>query len=401
MPDTMHAIMTSRERMLAAINHQEADRVPVIFRGVAPFHPDVLGKPDRGMTGLLLAKGVDTKVSLGIAPQSHPDVTVRDWFDDDTDPEYRLACREWITPAGNMRAVMRCTPDCDYADGVPLWSDHNVARGVEFPVKGREDLPKLRYVHGEPGAEAIAAFRETARSQKAFAADRGLLVEGSGGPGGDFGLYVCGGDLFYLVQDDPGFGQELMELSYGIDLKCMEIVLQEGVDTIDARGCYETAPLWSPRFFDELFAPRIARKAALAHRGGARFSYFSSGDFVPHLDSLLAADVDIINCIRPFPGGVNDMRLLKKRVGHRICLWGGVNPEEDIERATPDHIRKTVIDVILAAAAGGGFVLSPGGSLYDSTKYDNVMTFIRAALEFGTYPIDTMRLEEQLRRFRA
>jgi len=390
--------MTSRERTLTTIAHEEPDRVPVFFRGVAPFHPDVLAKPDMSRIDLRLGKGVDAKVHLAIEPQPHPDVSIRDWFDDTSDPDYRLACREWITPAGNLRAVMRCTPDYDYPDGVPLISDHNVARGVEFPVKGPDDLPKLRYVLSEPDAASIEAFRESACDKKNFAAERGVLVEGSGGTGGDLGLYVCGGDIYYLVLDNPDFGQELMELSYSIDMKCMEIVMEAGVDTIDSRGCYETAPMWSPPFYDELFAPRIARKAALAHQHGARFSYFSSGNFVPHLDSLLAADVDIINCIRPFPGGVNDMRLLKERVGHRICLWGGVNPEEDIERASPDQIRKTLADVILAAAEGGGFVLSPGGSLYDPEGYDKVMAFIEAALEFGQYPIDTARLEAARKR---
>ena len=188
-----------------------------------------------------------------------------------------------------------------------------------------------------------------------------------------------------------------MEMSYQIDLKCMEIVLEEGVDIIDTRGCYETAPLWSPRFFDELFAPRIARKATLAHQCGAYLSYFSTGDLAPHLDSLLAADVDIINAIRPFPGGVNDMRLLKRRVGDRICLWGGVNPEEDIERASPERIREVVANAILVAASGGGFILSPGGSLCDAGKYENVMTFIQAALEYGRYPIDKAPLEAVVR----
>ena len=156
--------MTSRERTLAAIDHQEPDRVPVFFRGVAPFHREVLRRPNEDTIDFLLDKGVDAKVTLGISPQPHRDVSARDWFDDDTDPDYLLACREWTTPAGKMRAVMRCTPDCDYADGVPLCSDHNVSRGVEFPVKGRADLPKLRYVLGEPDAGAIASFRESARS---------------------------------------------------------------------------------------------------------------------------------------------------------------------------------------------------------------------------------------------
>jgi len=390
--------MTSRERTLAAIDHQEADRVPIFFRGVAPFNDDLFGWRGENRIDFLLGQGVDAKVTVGISPQVHPDVTARDWFDDETDPGYRLACREVQTPSGPLRSVMRCTPDCDFADGVPLCSDHNVSRGLEFPVKGREDLPKLRWLLQEPDAESIAAFREQTRAQKEFAASRGVLVEGSGGPGGDLALYVCGSDLLYLFQDDPEFAHELLEMAYSVDLKCMEIVLEDGVDLIDARGCYETAPLWSPRLYDEFFAARVARKAALAHQAGAKFSYFSSGNFVPHLESLLAADVDLINCVRPFPGGINDMRLLKRRVGHRICLWGGINPEEDIERATPPRIHGAVIEAILGAAPGGGFVLSPGGSLFDPHAYDNVMTFIEAALEFGTYPIDAPRLEAELAR---
>ena len=389
--------MTSRERTLAAIDHQEPDRIPIFFRSVAPFNARFPGHGYEDRIDFLLGLGVDAKVTLSIAPKVHSGVSVRDWFDDDSDPGYRLACREWNTPDGILRSVMRCTPDCDFAGGIPLISDHNVSRGVEFPVKGRDDLPKLRWLLQEPDAESISTFREAARIRKGLASERGILVEGFGGAGGDLGLYVCGSDLFCLAQDDPEFGQELMEMSYQVDLKCMEIVLDEGVDTIDARGCYETAPLWSPRLFDVLFTPRLARKAALAHQAGARLSYFSSGDFVPHLDSFLGAEIDIINCIRPFPG-VNDVRLLKQRVGDRICLWGGINPEEDIERASADHIRNAVIDVVLAAAEGGGFVLSTGGSLYDPERYDNVMAFIDAAREFGRYPIDTDRLQTERER---
>jgi len=385
--------MSSRERTLAAIGHQEPDRVPVFFRGVAPL--EHLWRNNHERIDVLLALGVDEKVTIGVGPSIHPDVTVRDWFDEDSDPQYRLACREYHTPAGTIRTIMRCTEDCNYENGTPLASNYNISRGVEFPVKGRDDLPSLAYLLQEPGKEDIARFRDEARRDKKFAAERGVLVQGNGGPGGDLAFCLCGANLLYLAQDAPQFAEELMEMVYNVDLKCMEIVLDEGVDIINAGGCYETAPIWSPQLYDRLFAPRLAKKAALAHQAGAKLSYFSTGNFVPHLDALLRAGVDIINAIRPFPGGINDMRLLKKHVGHRICLWGGINPEEDIERGTPDDVRRSVIDVILAAASGGGFILSTGGAIYDEDCYDNVMAFIGAAHEFGCYPIDTARLEAE------
>lgn len=210
-------------------------------------------------------------------------------------------------------------------------------------------------------------------------------------------LWLCGTNLYYSVEDDPDFGQELVEMIYNIDLKCMEILLDEGVDIIDTRGCYETAPMWSPELYDKFFAPRLERKAKLAHQAGAKISYFSTGDFVPHLDTLLRTGVDVINAVRPFSGGINDMRLLKQKIGHRICLWGGINPEEVIERGTRDDVRREVIEVIRTAAPGAGFVLSTGGSIHDADCYDNVITFVQTARKFGTYPIDRARLEAELR----
>lgn len=64
-----------------------------------------------------------------------------------------------------------------------------------------------------------------------------------------------------------------------------------------------------------------------------------------------------------------------------------------------DEVRRSVVNVILAAAPGGGFVLSTGGSIHDANCYDNVMTFIETAHAFGSYPIDAARLEAELRRY--
>jgi len=61
-------------------------------------------------------------------------------------------------------------------------------------------------------------------------------------------------------------------------------------------------------------------------------------------------------------------------------------------------VRRAVIELILTAAPGGGFVLSTGGSIHDANCYDNVMTFIQTALEFGTYPIHKKRLKAELKK---
>ena len=91
---------------------------------------------------------------------------------------------------------------------------------------------------------------------------------------------------------------------------------------------------------------------------------------------------------------------LKEKIGHRVCLWGGIYPEEVIEAGTPDQIRGSVIDAILAAGQGGGLVLSTGGSIFfNKDCYDNAITVIEAAHEYGRYPIDVDRLEAARKKY--
>ena len=108
----MKAEISSRERTLAAINHEEADHVPIQFRGVTCFQH--LWRSHHERVDVLLGMGADDQVHIGIEPSVHPDVTIRDWFDRESDTGYRLACREYDTPAGTLRAVMRCTAGCTY-----------------------------------------------------------------------------------------------------------------------------------------------------------------------------------------------------------------------------------------------------------------------------------------------
>ena len=56
--------MTSRERTLAAINHQEPDRVPIFLRDIVPL--EHLWKDRFERVDVLLKMGVDEKVRISV-----------------------------------------------------------------------------------------------------------------------------------------------------------------------------------------------------------------------------------------------------------------------------------------------------------------------------------------------
>ena len=151
--------MSSRERLLAAINHQEPDRVPVCFRDVAPLEKKWKNPFERVL--VLRELGVDDKifihppqktfysdtahreiesnyVNYGISPWPlHPDVTVRDWEDSAIDERYTIVFKEIDTPKGSLRMAAKRTEDWQIKT-LPILSDHLWSRGVEFLIKGPE-----------------------------------------------------------------------------------------------------------------------------------------------------------------------------------------------------------------------------------------------------------------------
>ena len=97
--------------------------------------------------------------------------------------------------------------------------------------------------------------------------------------------------------------------------------------------------------------------------------------------------IDILSTLDPSSYGDTDLAVLKRQVGEHICLWGGVDSPDTIERGTPEDVRNAVKPAIPSAATGGGFVRSTADSICDTGAYDNVMAFIKAGYELGIYPI--------------
>ena len=100
------------------------------------------------------------------------------------------------------------------------------------------------------------------------------------------------------------------------------------------------------------------------------------------LDDFVAAGVNAWHGIQP-PIGMDFSRLKEKCAG-RLCLCGGVNVDT-LVRGTPEQVVAEVKDALRVTAAGGGYVLSSGNLFPVGTKYENYLSLLAAAREYGRY----------------
>jgi uroporphyrinogen decarboxylase len=81
-----------------------------------------------------------------------------------------------------------------------------------------------------------------------------------------------------------------------------------------------------------------------------------------------------------------DIVELKKAVGDKICLWGGIM-HEHIHGGTARDIREDAIRSFRGAAKGGGFIMGSSHSLTINAQFENIMEMKRCRDELGVYPI--------------
>ncbi len=81
----------------------------------------------------------------------------------------------------------------------------------------------------------------------------------------------------------------------------------------------------------------------------------------------------------------NDFAEVKQQVGSTVCLEGNLDPTRVLLQGTPELVCEKGVELIRAADAGGGLILSSGCEVPRDTPPENVAAMVRAARDFGVY----------------
>jgi uroporphyrinogen decarboxylase len=187
----------------------------------------------------------------------------------------------------------------------------------------------------------------------------------------------------------PEISRKLAELQGRRLLREVPVYAQLGVDGI--MPCSDlgssTGLMASPAIYREMMYPWDKAQADAAHRLGLKVLRHCCGHVWPVIDDL-ASIYDAYEGIQA-TGGM-DIKRLKERVRGRLCLWGGIWHEHVILGSTAD-IRNDARYAFEYAAPGGGFIMGSTHSLAVDARRENILEMKRCRDEWGLYPIDPRR----------
>ena len=364
---------------MAAVRRETPDMVPVCPRGVQPLRQIYGGEWPSQAHMIVASRELDFDCALTWSPGENYAPGVRiveaDGRADDGTP-LRTTLLE--TPSGNLMRT-------GYKTGPMVGGAHMSSLTSAVPGAGmvtcEHDVEILDVVYRRTEPEDVREFVEIEREMGSDGVVQGEVANPLNMAVRDVGLE----NLMLMYFDDPAFARRILAVYQNVALWQEEALLNAGATIIYSDGVWCTTDLWSRPQIDDLIAPLIREQTALAHQAGAYFHLFMDGNCMAALESIAEMGVDILSPLETPPSGDTNVAEAKRRIGDRVCLWGGVNAYWDVMRGPREHVREAVIAAISAGAPGGGYVLSTADSVYEPCPLENVKEFLRAGREEGSY----------------
>jgi uroporphyrinogen decarboxylase len=145
-------------------------------------------------------------------------------------------------------------------------------------------------------------------------------------------------------------------------------------------------PLVSPAMYRAMIKPHQARVYEhIRNHSSAYLFLHSCGSIAALLDDLLEIGVQILN---PVQTSARDMApdRLKKRYGKNIVFWGGgCDTQRVLSYGTPGEVRRDVAERVRVLKPGGGFVFTQIHNVLANVPPENVVAMLDTAYESGRY----------------
>ncbi len=146
---------------------------------------------------------------------------------------------------------------------------------------------------------------------------------------------------------------------------------------------FGTGPMISPEAFREHVFPWYREMASRCHERNLFLCMHSDGDLTRLIPDLIDLGLDLLHPIDPT---CLDIVKIKESFGDRLCLVGNVS-NEVLRAGSPEEIDALVKELITKVAPGGGYCVGSGNSVPSWADFDNYMAMRNAAIKYGSYPI--------------
>ncbi len=359
--------MNKRERVLAAIGHQETDFVPYNLHAVPTVWQrvcEVYDLPDPHAAASFVGNHI---VKIG------SDFNYNPWAEDVGKVQLTLSggpVQTAMDAAGGLHTdEFGCV--WDRAAGLP--------HPVSYPlgdVEGGAALAHALENFKMPDPRRAGRFDQAGQLADRYRGDLFLF--------GKLGMVLFERawsirgmqQLFVDMATEPQFVEDLLDrIVHEWNLPIVDQQLALGVDGFyfsDDWGS-TTQLMFSRKMWQRFIKPRLALIYDHCHAAGVVVGQHSDGAISPLFPDLIEIGLDVFNPLSPH---IMDPAAMKQQYGDKLCFYGGIDVEDTLPFGTPDDVRAEIRSRAEVMSVGGGYILQSSHTILDDTPVENLMAYI-------------------------
>lgn len=331
------------DRLLAALAHEEADRVPNFETGIR----------ERNTDAILQRK--QNKSSGELEPVDLVELAKRIGMDS-VGTFFRWELK-WIKS--------------EWEDGRVYYKDG-----------GLKDWKDLEDIEAPGLTEFTDRIDDLLEATKGTGVGVHCLI---GGPFSTAYLAVGMTDFMLKLYDDPAFVEHVLDL---ITTHCVRFV--EEVCKRDIWGVFiaedmgsSSGLLMRPQELQRLWEPRIAQVIEPMKAQGIIPLLHSDGDVHDMIPTIIDVGFQVLQPLQPC--GKLDIYEVKERWGDRLCLFGNIDVTTTLSLGTPEQVVADVKEHIDRLAPGGGYVCGSSKYIDNNVPPENFQAMIETIHTYGRY----------------
>lgn len=389
--------MNSRERILKAINHQEADRVPYDLSGTTVTGickgAFINAMNERGLSSEFEQKEVDP-ISQIVTPVEDTLVALKS----DT---RRIGARRVINYEDIRKKEGSVWSLVDHWECLWKMDENKDLYYNQFthPIAEYETTSEgLNHFSVPDWSPYVEQMRKDIAGQAPFLGDYAGIADRNCAGLTEMSLRVRGYQQWYLdIYMDPAGVENLMDqivehkINYWNSLFdwIEENNLSEKIQVIsecDDLGT-QNSTLIDPDDLRRMVIPRwqkiwSATKKRMPH---AKNFMHTCGAVRPILPDLIEAGLEIYNPVQ-FTAKDMELKGLKQDFGKDLVFWGGgIDTQSTLCKGTPEEVSSEVKRILDIMAPGGGFVFAPVHNIQDDVSAANFWAMWDTLQEYGKY----------------
>ena len=377
------AKMAHRERLLAACNHREPDRVPLDFGST--------------MSTTIIEPGYDKlKEYLGFEHENRILVLRQGSIS----PDESILKRLGIDTRGVSLGAYRGGPDkqLDADTYFDIWHTtwKRASEGhyinIDGPFQKAEPHIGQLEAFNWPDPENPGFYENIRESAKKLRNETDYAIVFNMPVGvvhqGQFmrGFMEWLTDLYQRPDYITRMNEFIADIWIGIAERALDLVgdlvdvVTWGDDIAMQQGLF-----FNPDLYRKIIKPFHKRMiAAVKSKTDAKLWYHSCGAVYPLIEDLIEIGVDILN---PIQVSAKDMdpAALKADYGDKLTFWGGIDTQHLLPFGTAEEVRQGVRDMIDKLGPGGGYILTSVHNIQKDVPPENIAAMFDEAKRYGVY----------------